>query len=202
MKYGMVIDLAKCVGCSACAVACKQENATPPGVFWGRVHIYETGRYPEVKLRYLPTLCMHCEEPACEKACPTGATSRRQDGIVVVDEDVCIGCGYCVWACPYQARALNRRAPRPYHPAYGLTPYEEEEYDEHQKGIVEKCNFCVGRVDQGEQPACVRACPPGARIFGDLDDPDSEVSRLIAQRGGRQRLAEHGTKPKVYYLDL
>lgn len=145
---------------------------------------------------------MHCEEPACEKACPTGATSRRGDGIVVVDDEVCIGCGYCTWACPYGARTLNRRAPRPYHPALSLTPYEEVGYTEHQKGIVEKCNFCALRVEQGLQPTCVAACPASARVFGDLDDPNSEVSRLIGERGGRPRLPEHQTKPSVYYLGL
>ena len=121
MRYGMVIDLKKCSGCMSCDVACKRENFTPPGVHWSRVHIYETGTYPTVKLRSLPTHCMHCEEPACKKACPTGATTQRADGIVQIDNEVCIGCGYCALACPYEARSLNRTDPQPYHPAFGTS---------------------------------------------------------------------------------
>ncbi len=107
MRYGMVIDLSKCSGCMSCDVACKRENFTPPGVHWSKVHIYETGRYPDRKLRALPTHCMHCDEPACEKACPTGATQPRPDGVVSIDNDRCVGCGYCAMACPYEARVLE-----------------------------------------------------------------------------------------------
>lgn len=202
MRYGMVIDLSKCTGCGACAIACKRENATPPGVFWSRVHIYETGTYPHVKLRALPTLCMQCDEPACEKACPTGATWVRSGGIVMVDNEQCIGCGYCVWACPYQSRSLNQGDPQPYNPAYGLTPFEQAGYIQHTKGVIEKCHFCAPRLDQGLLPACVMTCPSTARTFGDLDDPESEVSRLIAGKGGTGRFEELGTKPKVFYLHL
>ena len=167
------------------------------------MHIYETGKYPNAKLRFLPTLCMHCEEPACERACPTGATVRSKEGIVLVDDETCIGCGYCVWACPYGARTLNHRPPRPYHPALNvMTPYEEEGYTEHPKGHIEKCDFCELRLKEGREPACVETCPASARTFGDLDDPDSEVSRLLVSRKGRQRLPQYNTKPSVYYLDL
>jgi len=202
MRYGMVIDLSKCTGCGACAIACKRENATPPGVFWSRVHIYETGTYPRVKLRALPTLCMQCDEPACEKACPTGATWVRSGGIVLVDNEQCIGCAYCVWACPYQSRSLNQGDPQPYNPAYGLTPFEQAGYIQHADGVIEKCHFCAPRLDQGLSPACVMTCPSTARTFGDLDDPASEVSRLIAEKGGVGRLEGLGTEPKVFYLHL
>ena len=201
MRYGMVIDLKKCSGCMSCDVACKRENFTPPSVHWSKVHIYETGTYPTVKLRSLPTHCMHCEEPACKKACPTGATTRRADGIVQIDNGVCIGCGYCALACPYEARSLNRTDPQPYHPAFGFTPFEEIGYVDHEKGIIEKCTFCLHRLEQDGEPACVATCPATARYFGDLDDPESEVARLVA-KGAKGRLEELGQKPKILYLHL
>ncbi len=207
MRYGMVIDLEKCSGCMACDVACKRENFTPPGVHWSRVHIYETGKYPQTKLRSLPLLCMQCEDPACLKACPTGATIKRPDGVVTIDNERCVGCGYCALACPYGARVLNRADPRPYHEAHGFTPFEEIGYFqklgtvEHGKGVIEKCTFCLHRLEQGGQPACVEACPASARVFGDLDDPESEVARLVAQ-GAEALHEEQGTKPKVLYLHL
>jgi molybdopterin-containing oxidoreductase family iron-sulfur binding subunit len=200
----MVIDLKKCSGCGACAIACKQNNATPPGVWWNKVYQFETGIYPNCKLKFLPAACQQCEEPACLAACPTGATSNRADGIVVVDDEVCIGCGYCAWSCPYAARKLNHEEPKPYHGTKGFTPFEEIMYQRkgHKKGVVEKCNFCIERLAAGLDPACVATCPPSARVFGDLDDPNSEVSRLIRERNGQHRLEDHGTGPSVYYLDL
>jgi molybdopterin-containing oxidoreductase family iron-sulfur binding subunit len=207
MRYGMVIDLEKCSGCMTCDVACKRENFTPPGVQWSKVHIYETGKYPETKLRSLPTLCMHCEDPACLKACPTGATTKRPDGVVIIDNDRCVGCGYCALACPYEARTLNRAEPRPYHGAHGFTPFEKVGYFkplgavEHGKGVIEKCTFCVHRLEQGGQPACVAACPASARVFGDLDDPESEAAKWAA-RGAEALHEGQGTKPKVLYLHL
>jgi molybdopterin-containing oxidoreductase family iron-sulfur binding subunit len=207
MKYGMVVDLSKCCGCMSCDVACKREHFTPPGVHWSKVHIYETGTYPHTKLRSLPTLCMHCEEPACEKACPTGATSKRPDGVVTIDNDRCVGCGYCAMACPYEARVLNTTEPRPYHEPHDFTPFEKIGYFqklgpvEHGKGVIEKCTFCLHRLEQDGQPACVEGCPADARVFGDLDDAESEVAKLVAG-GAEARLEEHGTSPKVHYLHL
>ena len=206
MRYGMVIDLSKCSGCMSCDVACKRENFTPPGVHWSKVHIYETGRYPDSKLRALPSHCMHCDEPACKKACPTGATVLRSDGVVFIDNDRCVGCGYCALACPYEARVLSPGDPQPYHAPHDFTPFEKIGYFrrlgsvEHGKGVIEKCTLCLHRLEQGGQPACVETCPAGARVFGDLDDPASEVAKLAKR--ATARLEDLGTKPKILYLHL
>lgn len=200
MRYGMVIDQSRCVGCQACTVACKQKNGTPPGVFWGRVLVSETGTYPRARLQYTPILCMHCEKPACEAACPTGATAKQPNGIVTIDPDKCIGCRYCMLACPYNARAFNYSSPKPQYVGQKLTVFEQAHASEHEAGKVGKCNLCIDRVTTGQVPKCVETCPAKARIFGDLDDPQSEASRLIAKRGGYQLRAELGTGPSVYYL--
>jgi Fe-S-cluster-containing dehydrogenase component len=198
MRYGMVIDLKRCIGCYGCQIICKSENATPPGVLWGRVVKRETGTYPNVRRTSMPLLCMHCKEPECEKACPSGATQKREDGIVYVDKDKCVGCRYCMMACPYNARYFMGKE-RSYF-AEGPTPFEEVGYQRHVIGTVSKCDFCRDRVDNGLEPACVANCMCKARVFGDLDDPYSEVSRLIREKGGRQLLPELGTEPSVYYL--
>ncbi|MBI2917125.1 MAG: 4Fe-4S dicluster domain-containing protein [Chloroflexi bacterium] len=198
MRYGMVIDLKRCIGCRACVVACKAENGTPPGMFWREVYQWEYGKYPRVGRTYLPRPCMHCKEPACLNVCPSGATQKRADGIVWVDHDKCIGCRYCINACPYDARYFLAKI-RPYYPQ-GFTPYEEVMYQRFRTGVVYKCDFCKDRLDQGLNPACVDTCLAKACNIGDLDDPDSEVSRLIASRHGFQLSPEAGTEPSVYYL--
>jgi Fe-S-cluster-containing dehydrogenase component len=198
-RYGMVIDLKRCTGCHGCAVACKAENGTPPGVWWSKVLVHEEGKYPSARILHTPVLCMHCENAPCVDVCPTGASYKRPDGVVAVDYDKCMGCKYCETACPYDARTLVDEI-KPYYPEFGFTPYEQLMYQKHQEGVVEKCNFCTERVAQGKEPACVATCPSYARFFGDLDDPNSEVSKLIAQRGGYQLLPELGTEPSVYYL--
>ena len=201
MRYAMVIDLTRCVGCNACAVACKQENATPPGVLWSKVLLYETGRYPDARLHFLPMLCMHCQVAPCLEVCPTGATFRAEGGLVLVDDDLCVACRYCIMACPYEARSYNSTRPHEYYTERGLTEYEQVGYPQHPKGSIEKCTFCVQRLRQGKEPACVVTCPSKARIFGDLDDPESDVSKLVASGVARARLEEQGTKPSVFYID-
>lgn len=160
-KWAMVIDTRRCIGCQACAVACKMENQVPAGVFRTHVKYLETGKYPDVKRHFLNAICMHCEKPACVAVCPVDATFKRDDGPVLVDYEKCIGCGYCVNACPYDARYI--------------TPTDVGDV---RAGKVDKCTFCAHRLDVGLAPACVQTCVGHARIFGDLNDPTSEVSRL------------------------
>ncbi len=203
MRYGMVIDLRKCVGCNACTIACKQENATPAEIYWGKVLQYEVGRYPNARLRFLPMLCMHCREAPCLEACPSGATYRHEGGIILVNHDLCIGCKYCVMACPYEARSYNPGDPKGYYPGQGLAPNEEEGYGQgtHPRGSIEKCTFCSHRLAQGKEPACVATCPAGARIFGDLDDPTSQVAQLVASGEAKPRMEDLGTEPSVFYIE-
>ncbi len=200
-RLGMVIDLKKCAGCYACVAACKAEHATPPGVFWCRVVKQESGTYPRVRRVPLPLQCMHCADPPCEKVCPTGATEQRTDGIVFVDYAKCMGCRACMIACPYQARYFLAEL-RPYYGGQGLTPYEAFGYvaNGYVQGTVTKCNFCLERLEAGNEPACVANCPGRARYFGDLGDPESDPSRLIRDRRGFQLHPEFGTDPSVYYL--
>jgi Fe-S-cluster-containing dehydrogenase component len=199
MRYGMVIDLSRCIGCNACTIACKQQNGTSPGVFWSKVLVSETGTYPHAKQVYQPLLCMHCADAPCEKVCPTGATQKLANGIVMVDQEKCIGDRHCMIACPYTSRYFLD-SKQTYFPDKGITTYEEAMQGNHILGTVEKCNFCKDRVATGQKPACVLTCPAQARFFGDLDDPNSEVSRLIATKAGYQLYPELGTDPSVYYL--
>ncbi len=201
--WGMVFDLRRCIGCNACAVACKQENSLPDGVFFTKTLSEEVGEFPDVTRTYVPTICNHCEDAPCERVCPTGATYTRADGIVMVDREKCIGCGTCIVACPYDQR--TRLEPEMLDEGlFGggrLTPFEEQGIGRFTVGTVVKCTFCHERVDAGLQPACVSTCPTEARIFGDLDDPTSRPRRLIQERRGRQPLAEKNTNPRVFYID-
>ncbi len=200
-RWGMVIDLERCIGCQTCTMTCKVSNSLPPGTFWARVLKQEIGTYPNARMVSLPVLCMHCEDPPCVPVCPTGASQRRDDGIVWIDYDKCIGCRYCMQSCPYEARSFHTE----------LSTYFEEEtpYEQVtsqvlgnglQKGTVSKCNFCMDRVDAGRDPACVDTCLGKARIFGDLNDPESEVSQLLQNREHEVLHPEAGTKPSVSYL--
>jgi Fe-S-cluster-containing dehydrogenase component len=199
MRYGMVIDLKRCVGCYGCQLSCKAEHGTPPGVFFARVSKREFGTFPNTQLIFLPLLCFHCAEAPCVDVCPSGASHYREGGIVDIDANACVGCRACMQACPYSARYYNEEQ-RNYFPGQGLTPYEKARYAKDNAGIVMKCNFCIDRVQDGLEPACVANCATRARTFGDLDDPHSEISRLIRLRGGQQLQPEQGTNPSVYYL--
>jgi molybdopterin-containing oxidoreductase family iron-sulfur binding subunit len=195
MKYVMVIDLSQCVGCDTCTVACKLDNQTGTGIQWGRVIEEESGRFPEVKKLYIPILCMHCEESECLKVCPTKATYRDPRGLVLIDYDKCMGCKYCMLACPYMARHFNQaRKPPPGVPANAG--------GDSRQGVVEKCDFCEDRLAAGGLPRCVEVCPYDARIFGDLDDPDSRVAKLLAEEKPEVLKPEGAYHPSVYYLGV
>ena len=203
-RYGMAIDLSRCIGCNTCAVACKVSNNLPKDVWWNVVHTEgrdfadtSKGTYGgEMQLSWLPVNCMHCENAVCEEVCPTGATVKRDDGIVTVDEETCIGCKSCMEACPYDVRRLIVNEPE----YYLELPIGDPAAKSHKGGTVEKCDFCAGRIDRGEKPACMELCPGRARYWGDLDDPESEVSQFLSGRNATVLLEEEGTSPSVYYV--
>ncbi|MDY6973134.1 MAG: 4Fe-4S dicluster domain-containing protein [Thermodesulfobacteriota bacterium] len=213
-RWGMVIDLRRCIGCWACTIACKEEHFLPRGILWNRVLISESGRFPTVTKEMYPVLCNHCEEAACVEVCPSGASIKREDGVVLIDSDKCVGCRYCVVACPYQHRTFYDDVQSEYFPRQGLTAFEKlgREIYPLEKGTAVKCNFCVERIDEGlgrglkpgvdrdATPACVNICPVAARVFGDLEDSNSNVSDLIRGRRGVQFHTEFGTDPSVYYV--
>lgn len=198
-RYGMVINLKRCVGCYACVIACKAEHGTPANVFWNKVDVHEIGTYPNARMTFRPVLCNHCSNPPCETVCPTGATFKKDNGIVGVDADMCIGCGYCVVACPYKQRTFTPKKAG-YFPEKEETAYEKENKEKHTAGTVTKCVFCEERVAKGLKPACSTACPGGARIFGDLDDPNSEISKLLGSNKHYRLLPELNTEAAVYYI--
>jgi len=200
-KLGLVIDLDTCVGCHACVASCKEWNtqsphgaplsdldaygAEPSGTFLNRIHTFEvTPQDAPPQIVHFPKSCLHCDDAPCVTVCPTGASYKRvEDGIVLVNESTCIGCGLCAWACPYGARELD-----------GV------------EKVMKKCTLCVDRIynetlpEEDRTPACVRTCPAGARHFGDFADPDSAVSQLVASRGGFDLMPDLGTKPVNKYL--
>ncbi len=209
-RYVMVADLRRCVGCQTCTAACKHANATPPGVQWRRVLDMEMGEYPDVRRAFVPVGCMHCADPPCMHVCPSTATKQRDDGIVTIDYDLCIGCAYCAVACPYQARYKVTKAEF----AYGDEPTtpEAKRHDDGRLGVSTKCTFCVDRIDAGTAkgltpgkdpeatPACVNSCIANALLFGDIDDPDSNVSQLLAENRHFRMHEGLGTGPGFYYL--
>ena len=211
----MVIDLKKCVHCYSCMIACKQEHFLPPEIFWSRLIISESGEYPRVRKLVYPILCNQCQKAPCVEVCPSKASTIRSDGIVEINPDKCTGCQYCAIACPYQQRTFYRDDKKEYFPGQGKT--ELEKIGQHlyplQTGTVIKCNFCKERIDASSKqglkpgidreatPACVNICMVKARHFGDIEDPESEVSRLIKYRKGSPLHAEWGTGPSVYYVE-
>ena len=208
-RWVMIADLRRCVGCQTCTASCKEANGTPPGVQWRRVLDIEAGEYPEVSRVFLPTGCQHCDNPPCQEVCPSGATGKRADGLVTIDYDVCIGCAYCIMACPYEARYKVTEPDW----AYGApTALDQARYDPAMVGVVTKCTFCIDRLDAGLRaglqpgrdpeatPVCVQGCLSGALRFGDLDDPDSDVSRLLAENQWFRMHEQEGTGPGFYYL--
>lgn len=215
MHWGMVIDLNRCTGCYACVLACKEEHSTPSGIFFRQVHFQEDGEYPSARRVHVPVQCNHCREPPCVPVCPTGATYKRSDGLVLVDADKCIGCAYCMEACPYEHRHFVEDKIE--HFEAGLTPAEqaggEAGHDwDILRGTVVKCTFCAHRLERAQEtglkpgidrdvtPACVNTCPALAMEFGDLDDPESSISRILREREGFGLLEEAGTRPSIYYL--
>ena len=204
-RYGMAIDTKRCVGCNACTTACKMANNVPDDIFWTRALTRggdevdtPAGTFPNLSMRYYTVGCQHCENPACVKACPVGATYKDPEtGIVRQDYDRCIGCRMCMAACPYTGvRSFNWQEPKN---QMGFA-IGNADAPKHQKHTVEKCTFCYQRTSKGETPACMDLCPARARHWGDLDDPNSEISQIIASRPYEQLLTERGTQPNVYYL--
>ncbi len=180
IRYGMVIDLRKCYGCHSCSIACKSEFNVPLGVWRSWVKAIDKGTYPNVKRSFLPRLCNHCKKPPCVSVCPTQASYRDEEkGLVDIREERCIGCKMCIIACPYDARFT--------HPT---------------KKVANKCDFCIHRVEKGIVPSCVNTCPSNARIFGDLNDPNSEVRKLVDANNVQVLKPALGTEPSVFYIEL
>lgn len=206
-RWGMVIDLSKCIGCQYCVYACQAVNDVTDTMRW---NVYLTDRTETGEVFHMTRPCMHCQDAPCTAVCPVQATYVRDDGIVMMDYDVCIGCRYCQVACPYDARRFN------WEPRDGASGYQaawgDAEVERRSRGVPEKCTFCVHRIDRGvpqglvpgvdpaATPACVNICPVGARIFGDLNDPDSPVSQVIASNPTFRLMEELGTEPNVYYI--
>jgi Fe-S-cluster-containing dehydrogenase component len=216
----MVIDTRKCVGCHACTVACIAENKLPPGVVYRPVVEEEFGTYPNVTRRFTPKPCMQCDNPPCVPVCPVNATYQNEDGVVIVDYQQCIGCRYCITACPYASRTFDlgqlysqnlpladglivgRDTAATYERAenfeYGVAHRRDEE--DSPIGNVRKCHFCLHRVKEGMLPECVTTCIGRATLFGDSNDPDSVVTGMIAGNNVVRLKEEMGTEPRVYYL--
>ena len=219
-KWVMVIDHRKCVGCHACTIGCIAENNLPPGVVYRPVITEESGAFPNVHIKFTPRPCMQCEKPPCVPVCPVKATWRRPDGITIVDYDKCIGCRYCLTACPYGARTSDFGEYYTSDSAVGAdgqamvgphVPWEDRPTHEYAKswkrsghqspmGNARKCHFCLHRLEAGQLPMCATTCIGRATYFGDHNDPDSLVSELIAKNNTHTLLPHKGTSPRVFYI--
>jgi molybdopterin-containing oxidoreductase family iron-sulfur binding subunit len=221
-RWGMAIDLDRCTGCEACVVACHAENNLPlsrpeeaakgRAVHWIRVDRYYEGEFPDVKVKYMPVLCQHCDDAPCEPVCPVYATYHNAEGLNVQVYNRCVGTFYCANNCPYAVRFFNWFAPEWPEP---LALQHNPDVAVRAGGVMEKCTFCIQRIKRAKQgaardhrpladgdvqPACVQSCPAEAMVFGDLNDPESKVSRLARNGRATRLLDELGTKPKVFYL--
>ena len=180
MRNAIVVDLDRCIGCFGCEISCKMENNVALGEYWNKVIIEGPhGTFPDVEEYWLPTMCQQCENSPCTHVCPTGASYRNEDGVVLIDKSVCIGCKYCMMACPYGVRNWNK-----------------------EQRVVEKCTLCQHLTSQGKEPACVHNCPGEARFYGDLDDPTSDAARAIAEapEGDVHHLKNVGNNPSTAYI--
>lgn len=205
-KLAIGINLDRCIGCHTCANACKMQNNVPDGMLWNRVLTEgcdaidgAVGTYPSLSRTYVPLACQHCENPACMKVCPTGATYKDDAGRVEIEYDRCIGCRMCMAACPFNARVFNWEDPR----RDGGFNWGDARVPVRTRGVMEKCTLCRERTDEGDAPMCVVCCPTHARVFGDLDDPTSELAQLRSKAGSNVHLLleEKGTKPQVFYYN-
>ncbi|MEC4175109.1 4Fe-4S dicluster domain-containing protein [Adlercreutzia sp. R7] len=204
MRYGFAIDLRSCMGCHTCTISCKQANNLPNEVFWNNVRTdggdakdSARGTYPtDLHMVHYPVNCQQCSKPACVEVCPTGASVKREDGLVTIDGDTCIGCGSCITACPYDVRTLLEDEPT-YSVGFPVGDWDARPHVAH---TVTKCTGCAHRVDRGEIPACMELCPGRARYWGDLDDPNSDVSKFLEGKEFEQLLTDSGTEPNVFYV--
>ena len=203
-RYAMAIDLSTCIACHACSIACKSNNNLPNGVWYNRVETdggeymdTARGTYPnDLHRMHYPISCQHCSKPACVAACPTGATYQRDDGIVATNQEDCIGCDSCITACPYDVRTLLEEEPE-----YVVDfPLGDWDAPTHVANTVEKCTFCANRLERGEVPACMELCPGRARHWGDMDDPESDISKFLEGKEYERLLEDAGTEPNVYYV--